>query len=427
MKTGAIVPRPAHQQGHTIIVTLVVCLVLGVVLLGIIKLANTEGQMNGRSQNWNAVMPLVEAGIEEALTHLKHSPSNRASDGWSFDAAKNHFTRTRTFADGFYQVGISTNYDPVITSHAGIRAPGQSQYSIFRTVRVRATNQPLINAGMEGVASVELSGGKLRLDSYDSRDPKHSLPNGKYDPAEAKDGGDVVSYGGTASLNVGNADINGRIKTGPDATYTIGPNGSVGSFSWNQKGVEPGWYEELPATEYPPITPPIGGVTPPKGFGPTKDYQYVLGAALYEVSAVAGSILVNGDATLVVKDSFSLSGKDVIQIQPGASLKLYVRAASASLSGQAVANPATDSLKLLYFGLPSNTVITMSGNSAFNGVIYAPDAFIQLSGGGNDAVDFSGAILGKEIKLKGHYNFHYDEATRRLGSRGIVAASWDEL
>lgn len=69
----------------------------------------------------------------------------------------------------------------------------------------------------------------------------------------------------------------------------------------------------------------------------------------------------------------------------------------------------------------------MSGNSAFNGVIYAPEAFIKLSGGGNDGVDFSGAILGKQISLNGHYNFHYDEATRRLGSRGIVAASWDEL
>src|SRR5688500_11126997 len=98
MKTRAT----TSQQGHTIMITLVVCLVLGVILLGIIKLANNEGQMTGRSQNWNAVMPIVEAGIEEAFTHLKHSPSNRAENGWAYDTSipeRPVYTKTRTFQD----------------------------------------------------------------------------------------------------------------------------------------------------------------------------------------------------------------------------------------------------------------------------------------------------------------------------------------
>jgi Tfp pilus assembly protein PilX len=133
-------PPSRQQQGHTIVLTLVVSLVLGVVLLGIIKLANNEGQMTGRSQNWNAVMPLVEAGIEEAFSHLKYSPTNRAENGWTFDAADNRYIRTRNFQDGMYKVTISKDYDPVIISRGWLRAPGQNNFTITRAVRVRATN-----------------------------------------------------------------------------------------------------------------------------------------------------------------------------------------------------------------------------------------------------------------------------------------------
>jgi hypothetical protein len=418
-------PPSRQQQGHTIVLTLVVSLVLGVVLLGIIKLANNEGQMTGRSQNWNAVMPLVEAGIEEAFSHLKYSPTNRAENGWTFDAADNRYIRTRNFQDGMYKVTISKDYDPVIISRGWLRAPGQNNFTITRAVRVRATNEPLFLAGIEGTTSIRLTG-KIRVDSYDSRDPSHSSKTGGYDPATPKAGGDIASYGAGNAIDIGNSRVYGHIKTGPDTTYSIGGKGAVGDFTWSQ-GVQPGWQEEVPEMEYPAIGAPSGGGTPPAGTGANKDYQYVLGSALYEVGSVTDSLLVTGNATLVVNNTFSLSGKAVIQIQPGATLKLYVRAADTSFSGQANINPSTPSTSLMYFGLPSNTSISMSGNSAFNGVIYAPSAQVKLSGGGNNGVDFSGAIIGNTIVANGHYNFHYDEATRRLGSRGIVAASWDEI
>jgi len=260
----------SSQRGHTVILTLVVCLVLGVVLLGIIKLANTEGQMTGRSQNWNNAMPIVEAGIEEAFSQLKYSPTNRDQNGWTFDAANNYYTRTRPFQDGFYRVTISTNWNPVIFSYASVRAPGQKDYSIYRTVRVRATNQPMFTAALEAPISVELKGNGTHIDSYDSLDPLHSGPGGTYDKNKAKDGGDVIVYGGPGALNIGNGDINGKVKLGPDTTYSVGANGSVGSTTWNQNGVQPGWTESVEETEYPEMSAPIGGVKPPVGTGVNK-------------------------------------------------------------------------------------------------------------------------------------------------------------
>ena len=417
----------SNRQGHTIILTLVVCLVLGVVLLGVIKLANTGGQMTGRSQNWNNALPIAEAGIEEALTHLRYSPTNRWENGWNYDTSlvPPKYTKTQTLKDGYYKVTISTNHDPVIVSRAWLRAPGQKDYSIQRAIQVKTTNQPLFMAGMEGTTFVKLTK-NMRVDSYDSNDPKHSSATGGYNQATAKDRGDVTSYGGNGSLDIGGAHVYGHIKTPPETAYALG-GGSVGSFSWSGNGVEPGAYEEMPDPDYPPIFAPKPTATAPKGTGAQSGYQYVLGSAIYEVSAIAGSILITGNATLVVDDSIKLSGKEEIRIKPGGSLKIYMKGQNTSFTGQGDINPETPAPNLMYFGLPSNTGIEMTGNSAFNGVIYAPSAQVALKGGGRDGADFTGAIVAASVIANGHYSFHFDEATRRLGSRGIFAGSWDEL
>src|SRR6185503_4449812 len=135
MKTR--VTTTAH--GHVIIVALVVCLLAGVALLGVISLSSNEGQMTGRSQSWNGAIPVAEAGIEEAFTHLRYCPTNRASNGWVLVndplTSTPHYKKSRVLGRSWYEVTISTNYDPTIIAHGGIRAPSQTNY-IVRTVRV---------------------------------------------------------------------------------------------------------------------------------------------------------------------------------------------------------------------------------------------------------------------------------------------------
>jgi hypothetical protein len=286
----------------------------------------------------------------------------------------------------------------------------------------------MFTAALEAPIAVILKGNGTHIDSYDSLDPLHSGPNGQYDPNKAKDGGDVVCYGGPGALYVGNGDINGKIKTGDDTTYTIGANGSVGSTTWNQSGVQPGWSETVEATDYPEMGAPIGGKQPTGGKVNNITYQYILDGnnAVYETDALTGNMLVRGtNISLVVNKTLTIGSQDTISIQQNASLKLYVKAADVTLSG--VGNESTDALHFMYFGLVQNVSISMGGNSSFCGVIYAPNAILNLNGGGANAVDLSGAIIAKQVKVNGHYNFHFDEATRRYGSRGIVAASWDEL
>ena len=51
----------------------------------------------------------------------------------------------------------------------------------------------------------------------------------------------------------------------------------------------------------------------------------------------------------------------------------------------------------------------------------------SINGGGADVIDFLGAIVARIVDVKGHMNFHFDEATTKLGSRGFTAFRWDEL
>ena len=81
-----------------------------------------------------------------------------------------------------------------------------------------------------------------------------------------------------------------------------------------------------------------------------------------------------------------------------------------------------------YWGLPSNTSLTFSGNAKFTGTIYAPNADFTLNGSGDNIIDFIGASISKTVTLNGHFNFHYDEALKAIGPfRGYIVSSWNEM
>ncbi len=404
-------------HGHVIIVTLVLCLLLGIVLLSVIKLSTNEGQLTGRSQSWNGAIPVAEAGIEEAFTHLRYCPTNRASNGWKLNLNGDLYTKSRTNGNSFYEVTISTNYDPVITSRGGIHAPLQTSY-IVRTVRVAATNEPMFSAAIEASDGIKFAGSGVTINSYDSRDPNYSFPDGSYDPSRFKDRGRVVCHFGPFEL--GNSKIFGRVETTDESALTMGPGAVVGSTTFHLNGgsgIQEGWHTSTTTSEMSPVDGPTTGIRPIRSGG-----NYTLASTNYLTDSLVGTVVVTGHATLTVTTVFRVSD---FRIEPGASIKLYVNAADVSLSKMDNRNIRAESF--MYYGLSGNVAIALGGNGKFCGVIFAPNATLSIGGGGNDDVDFLGAIIARVVDVKGHMNFHFDEATTRLGSRGFIANRWDEL
>src|SRR4051794_33312834 len=79
------------KRGNVTLMALIATSVISMILAGYLNLISTQYRNTLRSQNWNSVIATVEAGIEEALTHMNRNcvtntinnqPYNLAADGW---------------------------------------------------------------------------------------------------------------------------------------------------------------------------------------------------------------------------------------------------------------------------------------------------------------------------------------------------------
>jgi len=67
------------------------------------------------------------------------------------------------------------------------------------------------------------------------------------------------------------------------------------------------------------------------------------------------------------------------------------------------------------------------GGSTLYAAIYAPEATIQIGGGGNNTFSFIGAAVGGAALLNGNVSFLYDEALRDLTGKATELTGWHEV
>ena len=283
---------PKAQQGNTLLLTIVVTGLIGFLLAAYLTLVSSQNGANARSQSWNSAMPVVEAGIEEALQHLNKNGAtngNLATEGWSGGGST--YSITRALGDAFYSVRITGYYPGTLTNTPIVESKGyvvmplvlaSAQGALLasgggngtlnylgRGVRVRCRQDFIFAKGMVAKDSIDLNGNDIRTDSFDSTDPAYST-NGMYNPAWFKDNGDIaVNSSLTNSLISGNANIYGHVSVGPDGTIAVGSQGSVGDIAWQlsgKKGVEPGWTANDMNVSFADVEPPFyGGAFTPTG------------------------------------------------------------------------------------------------------------------------------------------------------------------
>lgn len=164
----------------------------------------------------------------------------------------------------------------------------------------------------------------------------------------------------------------------------------------------------------------------------TNNYDHIISSpGNYQAGSLSGKVLVAAPGVvLVLPNGLSITSGDSFTLSPGqnADITIYAGGASCAVSGQGVINELGLPEKFIVKCDPSVTSLSFNGNAAFVGVLVAPNASVQMNGGGNDYWDFIGALMAKSVKLNGHFSFHYDEALGRLGadSRYLVS-QWDEL
>jgi hypothetical protein len=420
MKPGLV--KQNRVEGNVLMVTLFMASLLGMFLVYYLNLIQTQRGFVARSQAWNASLSVAEAGVEEALAQLNPGaivPSiNRAANGWGGPTGGEFGPMLRNLPGGSYSVYLTSDTMPIIysTGYATNLALGAV---VKRTVRVTTTTTPAFSVALGAKNGVDFSGNGTMTDSFNSALTNLSN-NGLYDPGKTSTNGDVASVAGI--VNVGNADISGKVILGPTATNSIGSNGQVTggtSFDfnvdlWDVVVPQAAWLQVAPKNQT------IDGVS----------YNYVFDSpgSIYSnsISGLNGSIYVgtNTQVTLLVSGSANIP---TVRIAggPGVAGNLTLYADGPTFSLATITNG--NATNFVYLGTTNNTQVNFTGNSTFTGVLYAPEALVKLSGGGNNIVDFIGSIIGNTVKVTGHFQFHYDENLLRTLMRGYQASSWQEL
>src|SRR2546425_1109393 len=124
-------PSRSRRRGSTIFITLIVAALVALTLGAYLTWSKTQSKLATRAQAWNAALPMVEAGLEEAMAHLNYD-SSWGTNGWTLSGT--NYVKQRTFGDGYYLVKLSTNYPPVIISQGFVRAPLLTNTYVSRSV-----------------------------------------------------------------------------------------------------------------------------------------------------------------------------------------------------------------------------------------------------------------------------------------------------
>ena len=510
--------RPSRRSGSVLVVTLLIAMVIGITLAAFMDLSGAAHRSVIRSGVWNSCVPLAEAGIEEALTHVYLNSTNLATQGWTLAGSgvtmsngvtitNAVYTKTRTLNGGNYIAAIQSGATPTITVQGNLPKPLSTTEMISRTIQVRTVGGALFSRGLVAKGSIGWNGSILS-DSFDSQNPTYST-GGLYDSTKRKDLGSIGSVEGNIAIGA-NGTIYGSAGTGPTGSISTGANGVVGDAAYvasGSSGIQTGHSQNdlnlsfpdatvpftsgytIPSggnvtnitvltntaaatsltypstsvgtvasnrpssTTYPtgtgyPVTTNVTSTSSTKGKTTTTTYttnfvftqfayntniyttnssvayyDAILDNGDYYLAGTSGSVLVRGNARLSVQGN--VGGN--ITVANSGTLQMWV-SGDIRFSGNAAVNATGDALRLMVYGLPTCTSVTLSGNATWVGTLYAPQAALTFNGGGNNAADFSGAAIVGSATMNGHFSFHYDENLGRNGpTSAFVIDSWAEL
>src|SRR5206468_937292 len=249
-----------NSQGSVLLLTLLTAWVIAIALVSYLTLVANQNRSTYHSLSWNSCVPVMEAGVEEALTQIYYNDiTHLGNNQWTYSDGLYHKTSFLGDDGSKYHVTIQPVDPPVIVSAGYVPAPGdtgtpaggQSVFGMIlgnatgpsapalvsRTLRVTTRRLSPGDGGIQAKGRINLNGPSW-LDSFDSTNPRESS-NGKYDPAKRTANGLALSNSTEPdAVHIGTGHVYGRVTSGPgaltglEATVTC-TSGAVGDTSWN--------------------------------------------------------------------------------------------------------------------------------------------------------------------------------------------------
>jgi len=468
------------KRGSVLIVAMLLAAIVAISLTSYMKLASATSSVSYRSHYAGVAMNAAESGLEQAMWSInkKKAGSTTAWDGWDTSSGS---TARRTFDMGTVSGGGSVSVK-VLMSDRNLTTT--SPYAIARAI-VTPVNGPTVEKwikislhqrsrfsnGLVAKRSITFSGNNPEVDSYNSA-------NGAYTPSPSTTNrfprGSAGSASiGISSLSVGNADIYGYASIG-SSDYTglsVGSQGKVtGSFSAPSGTVDYSHVSTNFTANFDLQTAPSNSATSlgtvntdltlPKNAASdaktvvtdattgvtTTTYYYtassidlqnetlVISPGYNVVVTVSGSVDVGGGSGAINVNSTKVNG-----VSNTSSLNLYVNG-NVSIDGQGATNTLTTTTggtttttvnrpqDLMIWGTnDTSQTIKIAGNGELSAVVYAPNASLEVKGGGNSGSIY-GSYIANTVKMTGNDSFHYDESLANLDSgEPLGIDKWDEF
>jgi hypothetical protein len=425
MKT--ITTQNVRERGNSLMIALILTGILSFTIAGYLSFVSQQNQMTWRSQYWNQCIPVAEAGIEDSLMNLScNGVSNLTAGGWS--AGTNCYYVDRSLAADnsvYYHAVITGNYQQTTnTATAQVVLPSYlGGATVTRTVRVITTNSPLFSKGLVGIDTIDFNNQSVSMGCGDTS------PGGS---------GSLIDLNIAASLGLLNL-----LDICLQGSVALGPNGlAVGANAQTTGIINASASTDL-NVQFNAVTLPTMSSVPPIS-------NYKQGSQTYAYAAsgdtTMGSLnltgnqvmLITGNTRLYVSGNINIQNNACIYVAPGASLQIYAGGATSTFGGNGVEVASQNPLQFQYYGLSSNTSVSFDGPSSVQGLVYAPQAAVQLGTtvatggilglGATLDLTFNGAVIGQTVKFLTQTEYHYDEDVLTSGpGTGFVVTSWQEL
>ncbi len=388
-------PHHPSQRGSVFLLAIVILTVILILGASLIERAqNTVYRASVENRSVKA-FHLAEAGVNKAIWELNQP------NAWLTYAGESAVELPGGLVDVSVTPvpanrGVFTTYVTVLATGYLPGPGGGMRYPA--TIRAITYKEPrYFSYAVFGDEQVTVGNGTVELyaDSYDSDD-------GDYDPGEATQDADI----GTNSTNLDAisikplGEVNGDVFVGAGA---VSPDLCV-----DNKGTITG---DILALDNPVPLPSI--ISIPSGLIELGDVwldntqQLVLNEGVYHMTDLdvfgSASVLCNGKVVIFLDQSTDGATPDV------------------RIGGNGIVNSSQIPANLVLYCSNDVVSIAISGNGAFYGGIYAPNANIVLNAG-----DVFGALVGKTVTLNGANSaVHYDTALRDNISPYAFMRSWE--
>lgn len=391
-----------------------------------LKLANHESRLSNIAFHSNASLNLAEGGLEMAL----YAFNNKDLSGWSLSGTT-AVMDVKELDLGQNAVGvihariIDFYGNPIVQAEGRMELPNRP--SVTKQIEIRLVRRSLFANGITSREGVTFKGGNATVDSYSSSAgvPSSSITGNN-------DNGSVASVSvNVGAIGISNATVYGYVATG-GSEPTVGSNGRIfGKDTDFGVMVDPNRIALDFAADFPDVIPPTsygGGHINSLNSG-------VIGVKNATVPTVysVGSMSVNdiltiqGPVVLHVKGDVDVKGEIRIENTPGNYAIVYLDN-DLDIGGTGFANLTNRPESLLIYGSnPVHQTIKLHGNGALYAAVYAPNATVELKGGGSSG-SMGGAVVAKDFFINGNYSFHYDEDLADFGrDQSYRMDNWREL